>query len=46
MKKEIQIPNETKVDVPFILRRIVSYPGAYSGTTTGTWDDMDGADNT
>lgn len=31
---------------PFILDLMVSYPGAVNPTTTGTWDNMDGADYT
>jgi hypothetical protein len=34
------------LDRPFILGFLVSYPGACNPTTTGTWDNMDGSDNT
>lgn len=32
--------------VPLILQNLVLYKGAMYGTTTGTYDNPDGADNT
>lgn len=31
---------------PFVLDAAVPFEGAYSGTTTGTYADPDGSDNT
>jgi len=32
--------------IAFILRFLEDYKGAFGATTTGTWDNIDGADNT
>lgn len=39
-------PRHEELEMPLILDKKVPYHGAMSTTTTGTYDDVDGSDNT
>ena len=48
MDKNVEVQEKARVveSLPFILDYLVEYLGAVSPTTTGTWTNTDGSDNT
>jgi hypothetical protein len=44
--QELESQQKEELEMPLILDHKVPYNGAVSATTTGTYDDVDGSDNT